>query len=32
LKHLARSTPVNRIEQRQRTGGWLTAGFGGTRH
>ena len=29
---LARSAPVNRIEQQQRTGGWLSAGFGGTRH
>jgi DNA-binding response OmpR family regulator len=29
---LARSAPVNRIEQQQRTGGWLAAGFGGTRH
>ena len=29
---LARSAPVNRIEQLQRAGGWLTAGFGGTRH
>jgi hypothetical protein len=29
---LARAAPVNRIEQQQRAGGWLTAGFGGTRH
>lgn len=29
---LARSTPVNRIQQQQRTSGWLSAGFGGTRH
>lgn len=29
---LARSAPVNRIEQQQRTSGWLSAGFGGTRH
>ena len=29
---LARSAPVNRIEQQQRAGGWLSAGFGGTRH
>ena len=29
---LARAAPVNRIEQLQRAGGWLTAGFGGTRH
>jgi DNA-binding response OmpR family regulator len=29
---LARSAPVNRIEQQQRTGGWLSAGLGGTRH
>ena len=28
---LARSAPVNRIEQQQRTGGWLSAGIGGTR-
>jgi CheY-like chemotaxis protein len=32
---LARSAPVNRIKQQQqqaRSGGWLTAGLGGTRH
>ena len=28
---LARAAPVNRIEQ-HRAGGWLAAGFGGTRH
>ena len=29
---LARSEPVNRIQQQQHAGGWLAAGFGGTRH
>lgn len=29
---LARSAPVNRIEQLRHGGGWLAAGFGGTRH
>jgi CheY-like chemotaxis protein len=29
---LARSEPVNRIEQQRHAGGWLAAGFGGTRH
>ena len=29
---LVRSAPVNRIEQQKHTGGWLAAGFGGTRH
>ena len=29
---LARSEPVNRIEQQWHAGGWLAAGFGGTRH
>ena len=28
---LARSEPVNRIQQQQHAGGWLAAGFGGTR-
>jgi DNA-binding response OmpR family regulator len=31
VPRLARAAPVNRIEQ-QRAGGWLAAGFGGTRH
>lgn len=29
---LARSEPVNRIEQQRHGGGWLAAGFGGTRY
>lgn len=29
---LARSEPVNRIEQQRQASGWLAAGFGGTRH
>jgi DNA-binding response OmpR family regulator len=29
---LARSAPVNRVQQQQSRGGWLAAGVGGTRH
>ena len=32
VMRLARSAPVNRVVQQERSGGWLAAGLGGTRH